>query len=98
MARPSAPGPAILVVLAGLLQTFLDQWASCVRGRHGLTSGYGLGFRRAGFLSVVAPKQVQQSAIPLKIVRGKTLRQAQSDHFRVKRPMSRIGGFQSFHT
>src|SRR4051794_1208002 len=62
----------------GLSQTFSDRYASCVRGQHGLTCGYGLGFQTAEFLSEVASKQVWQSAIPLQIVRGKTLRQAQN--------------------
>src|SRR6185369_3682133 len=48
-------------VAPGLSQTFPDQYASRVRRRHDLTSGYGLGFQTAEFLSTVVPKQVRQS-------------------------------------
>jgi hypothetical protein len=64
------------VLKMGLSQTFPDQYASCVRRRHDLTSGYGLDFQIAKFLPMVGFKQAPQSAISLRIVRGKTLRQA----------------------
>ncbi len=60
----------------GLSQSFSDRYASLVRGRDDLTSGYGLGFQTAEFLPIAVSKQVRQSAISLQIVRGKTLRQA----------------------
>jgi hypothetical protein len=41
-----------------------------------MTSGYGLDFQTAKFLPIVGSKQAPQSAISLRIVRGKTLRQA----------------------
>jgi len=61
---------------SGLSQTFPDQCASCVRGRHDLTIGCGLGFQTTAFLPLVTSMQVRQSATPSQIVRGKTLRQA----------------------
>src|SRR5215213_6038143 len=60
----------------GLSQSFSDQCASCMRGQHGPTFGYELGFQTPEFLSIVVSIQVRQSATPLQIVRGKTLRQA----------------------
>src|SRR4051794_4781123 len=66
--------------MTGLSQTFSDQDASRMRRRHGLTSGYRLGFKRAEFLSIVVPTQVRQSAIPPQIGLGKTLRQAHLRH------------------
>jgi len=42
-----------------------------MRGQHGATSGYGMVFQTAEFLSMVVPKQVQQSATGSQIVRGK---------------------------
>ena len=65
---------------AGLSQTFPDRYASRVRGRDDLTSGYGSGFQTAEFLPIVASKQVRQSETPLKIVCKKTLRQAQNSY------------------
>ena len=59
------------VLKMGLSQTFPDQYASCVRRRHDLTSGYGLDFQIAKFLPMVGFKQAPQSAISLRIVRGK---------------------------
>src|SRR4051794_30654509 len=47
-----------------------------MRGQHGPTFGYGLGFQTPEFLSIVVSIQVQQSATPLQIGRRKTLRQA----------------------
>jgi len=47
-----------------------------MRGQHGPTSSYGMGFQTAEFLSMIVPKQVRQSATGSQIVRGKTLRQA----------------------
>src|SRR6185503_20171088 len=43
------------------------------------TSGYGMGFQTAEFLSMAVSKQVRQSATGSQIVRGKTLRQARRD-------------------
>ena len=60
----------------GLSQTFPDQCASRVRVRDDITFGCGWGFRAAVFLPLVASMRVQQSATPLQIVPGKTLRQA----------------------
>ena len=62
--------------LPGLSQSFSDQCASCVRRRRNLTSGYGWGFQTAKILSKVGSEQVPRNAIPFRIVRGKTLRQA----------------------
>jgi hypothetical protein len=62
--------------LLGLSQSFSDWCASCMRGQHGPTLGYGRGFQTAEFLSMIVPKQVRQSATGSQIVRGKTLRQA----------------------
>ena len=67
----------------GLSQSFSDRCASCMRGQHGPTSGYGMGFQTAEFLSMVVPKQVRQSATGSQIVRGKTLRQARFGHLKV---------------
>ena len=47
-----------------------------MRGQHGPTFGYGMGFQTAEFLSMAVPKQVRQSATGSQIVGGKTLRQA----------------------
>jgi hypothetical protein len=60
----------------GLSQTFPDQCASRVRVRDDITFGCGRGFQAAVFLPLVASMRVQQSATPLQIVPGKTLRQA----------------------
>ena len=62
--------------LGGLSQIFPDQCASRVRVRDDITCGCGGGFRAAVFLSLIASMRVQQSATPLQIVPGKTLRQA----------------------
>ena len=64
--------------LRGLSQSFSDRYASLVRGRDDLTSGYVLGFQTAEFLSIVASKQARQSATGSQIVRRKTLRQARA--------------------
>src|SRR4051794_31586684 len=61
--------------LGGLSQIFPDQCASRVRVRDDITCGCGGGFRAAVFLLLVASMRVQQSATPLQIVPGKTLRQ-----------------------
>ena len=58
-------------VARGLSQSFSDRCASCMRGQHGPTSGYGMVFQTAEFLSMVGFKQAPQSAISLRIVRGK---------------------------
>src|SRR3954451_16170385 len=55
----------------GLSQSFSGQCASCMRGQHGPTSGYGMGFQTAEFLSIVGPKKARQSAACLQIARGK---------------------------
>src|SRR3954453_21456805 len=51
-------GPAELEHGPGLSQSFSDRCASCIRGQHGPTFGYGMGFQTAEFLSMIVPKQV----------------------------------------
>jgi hypothetical protein len=64
-------------MLQGLSQTFPDQYAGRVRGRNDLTFGCAFGFQTPLALLTVGSIQVRQSATPSRIVRGKTLRQAQ---------------------
>jgi hypothetical protein len=61
-----------------------------MRGQHGPTSGYGMVFQTAKFLPIVGSNQAPQSAIFLRIVRGKTLRQARKMQTRLS------GGFLLF--
>jgi hypothetical protein len=69
----------IEVIREGLSQTFSDQCASCARRQYDLTFGCRLRFQTIAFLPLVASIQVRQSATPVQIVRGKTLRQAPRD-------------------
>src|SRR5215213_11387388 len=66
-----------LLLLKGrphMSQSFSDQCASCARRQYGLTFGCRLRFQTIAFLPLVTSIQVRQSATPLQIVRGKTLR------------------------